>query len=288
MYTAQLLATLSLLAPDRVVFGIGTGNSSAHSLGQRPTTMKHACEHLADVKSLVAGDEAVRDGRVTKLLHQQEPWVRTGAQVEYWVSAFGPKGRRRAAFLADGILVRWEGEAALKQARIEIAEGARAAGRNPLSIKVGVVTMLYPYTSDQDLESSGARAALGPLLISRIRYLAANPPAAGTCPENLRSALEQYGNDMGRRPASHRHLDNYLGYLVFVPPNLEYLVTTDRIRELGTVGSPSAVAAELDEMRNAGVDHVSLQMAGDQAAYCDRFANLIEPLCPWLFARPKG
>jgi len=288
VYTAQFLTTMLLLAPGRVTFGIGTGNSSAHSVGLRPATMGRVIDHVADVRELVAGNEAARDGTTTRLLHQQPPWVRTGSPIECWVSAFGARGQRRAASVADGILVRWEGRSALRRARAEIAEGARAVGKNPQAIKVGVVTMLYPYLDDHDLASPEARAALGPLLISRIRYLAANPPEKGTIPPGLEAAVREYVDLMSARPESHRHLDNYLGYLVFVPPSLEFLVTAERIEELGSVGSPDFVASELVEMQEAGVDHVSLQMAGDQTAYCNRFANQIEPLCPWMFAQQRG
>src|SRR3712207_8575210 len=42
------------------------------------------------------------------------------------------------------------------------------------AVKFGVVFAVYPVSSDADLETEEARAALGPLVVSRLRYLTAN------------------------------------------------------------------------------------------------------------------
>jgi len=284
VYTAQFVATMDALAPDRVVYGLGTGNSAARSLGQRPSTMDDVVGHARTVRQLVRGDTADVDGVPIRLLHQRLPWIRTGGRVPIWLSAFGPRGRRSAASVADGILVRWEGPQALRSARRDIAEGARAAGRDPGAIRVGVVTMIYPIESEDELSTDVARQSLGPLVVSRLRYLVANRTPLDMVAPELRSGVAAYRSYMEQLPSETRHLDNYLGYLVFVPEELEEFVSPEAMRGLGCIGEPSAVAHELQLMRSAGVDHVSLQIAGDQVDFCRRLEQLLRPVCPDFFS----
>ncbi len=47
---------------------------------------------------------------------------------------------------------------------------------------------------------------------------------------------------------------------------------------MALVGSPAEVAAELDRMADAGVDHASLQIAGDQVAWLKTMGDAVLPL----------
>lgn len=287
VWSAQLAASLDALAPGRVVYGLGTGNSAARSLAQRPATMTEVVEHARTTGRLVQGETVPVGSTPIRLMHQRHPWVRTGGRVPIWVSAFGPVGRRAAAAVADGILVRWEGPEALMSARQEIAEGASKAGRDPADVSIGVVTMIYPIESDGELDSEQARRSLGPLVISRLRYLVANEVPSDAVPAELRDGVAAYRAHLDRLPPETRHLENYYGYLVFVPEELEALVTPEAMRGLGCIGEPSRVAGELALMRSAGVDHVSLQMAGDHTDFCRRLEQLLVPECPEFF-RPSA
>ena len=55
-----------------------------------------------------------------------------------WLAALGPKAVRMAGELADGVLLNWCTPERVRQAREEVAEGARAAGRDPAEVTVGV------------------------------------------------------------------------------------------------------------------------------------------------------
>lgn len=267
--TAQALATLSRVAPGRVVCGLGRGNSARHSLGARPATQDEMFEYLQVVADLLAGETAMLDGKPIRLLHPDDRWMNVGPHVEMWLSVFGPKGQTRAASAPiDGVLVRWTGPDGVAEVRSRVGDGP----------KVGVVFAVYPVESDADLDTDRARASLGPLVVSRLRYLTANHASADEVPPEFRDGYRSYTKYRATLDPQTRHFDNFEGYLVFTPEHLEHFVTPDAMRKVAFVGSPAEVAAELDRMAAAGVDHASLQMAGDTIGWLKTMGDTVLPL----------
>lgn len=263
--TAQALATLSRIAPGRVVCGLGRGNSARHSLGARPATQDEMFEYLEIVSDLLAGRVASLDGNPIKLLHPEDRWISVAPDVPLWLSVFGPKGQTRAASAPiDGVLVRWTGPDGITEVRSLVGDGPQ----------VGIVFAVYPIESDAELETPEARAAIGPLVVSRLRYLTANHASANEVPPEFRDGYRAYSEYRETLDAETKHFENFEGYLVFTPEHLERFVTPDSMRKVCFVGSSAEVAAELDRMREAGVNHASLQMAGDAIAWLARMRNL--------------
>ena len=262
---AQALATLSRIAPGRAVCGLGPGNSARHSLGARPATQDELFAYTGTLAALLAGETAELEGRPIRLLHGSGRWIDLEPHVPIWLSVFGPKGQRRAASAPiDGVLVRWTGPDG-------VAEARKRVGERP---KLGVVFAVYPVASDAELETEQARAALGPLVVSRLRYLTANHRSADEVPEQFRDGYRAYTEYRATLDAETRHFENFEGYLVYTPEHLERFVTPDSMRSVCFVGSPSQVRDELDRMRDAGVDHASLQMAGDSIAWLRRMSPI--------------
>jgi 5,10-methylenetetrahydromethanopterin reductase len=267
--TAQALATLSKVAPGRVVCGLGRGNSARHSLGARPATLDELFAYADQVRGLLAGDAVELDGHPIRLIHPEGRWVDATPHVPVWMSVFGPKGQARArAADFDGVLVRWTGPDGIAEARGRVGDGP----------KLGVVFAVYPISSDADLDTDEARAALGPLVVSRLRYLTANHAGPDEVPAVFRDGYRAYSAYRETLDPRTRHLDNFLGYLVFTPENLERFVTPEAMRTVCHVGSPAEVAAELDRMADAGVDHASLQLAGDTIGWLKTMADDVLPL----------
>jgi 5,10-methylenetetrahydromethanopterin reductase len=277
--TAQALATLAKIAPGRAVLGIGIGNSARRSVGMRPATRERMREDAEVIAGLLAGDTVTyREGdqeKLIRLIHPEGRWVDISRPVEIWVSAFGPKGQAVAGEYADAIYVRWEGPEALDAARRRFHDAARAHGRDPSTLKIAVVYAVYPVQDEAELDTPVARAALGPLVISRARYFTANHRDASEVPAPFRPGFEAYMRHREGLDASTRHVENYDGYLVFVPEYLEGFVTPASIRTVVRVGDTADVAAELQRMADAGVDHVSLQIAGPPPIWCERMADVL-------------
>ncbi len=263
--TAQAIATMSRMAPGRAVLGLGRGNSARHSLGARPATQDELFAYLEIVHGLLAGETVSLDGRPIRFLHPDDRWMSLAPGVPLWLSVFGPKGQRRAAGAPiDGVLVRWTGPDGVAEVRARVGE----------SPQLGVVFAVYPIESDAELDTDAARAALGPLVVSRLRYLTANHASADEVPAEFRDGYRAYSKYRASLDEQTRHFDNFLGYLVFTPEHLEPFVTPDSMRKVCFVGSSSEVAGELDRMRDAGVEQATLQMAGDTIAWLARMGEL--------------
>lgn len=277
--TAQALGTLAKAAPGRVVFGIGIGNSARHSLALPPIKLAEMRDYSVAVADLLAGEEGTEEeGEAPiRFIHPQGRWLDLSHPIETWVSAFGQRGRRLAGTYADAVFVRWEGAEALAAARAEVDEGAVEAGREPGSVKMAVVWAVYPIDDEAELEEEEALAALGPLVVSRLRYLTANHPDPEKVPDRFRAGYRAYSAYRETLDERSRHTDNYEGYLVFTPPNLEGFVDPQAMHAIGTVGSADEVVAALTEMRDAGVEHVSLQVAGPPPRWSQRMATEVLP-----------
>jgi alkanesulfonate monooxygenase SsuD/methylene tetrahydromethanopterin reductase-like flavin-dependent oxidoreductase (luciferase family) len=279
--TAQALATLAKAAPGRVAFGVGIGSSARHSLGMRPATLDQLHDYVRVVRAMLAGGEAqYREGDHTHPVAFIQPhgrWVDVDHDVETWISAFGPKGQRRAGSQADGVMVRWEGEERLEQACEHVRAGAREAGRDPDAVRLGVLFAVYPVSDPNELDGEEARAALGPLVVSRLRYLTANYSSAEDVPAVFRDGFLAYREYREGLDPYRRHLENYQGYLTLTPEHLERFVTPQSIRTVCHVADSDGVAAELQRMADAGAAHASLQIAGPPAAWCERMGREVLP-----------
>jgi len=279
--TAQAAGTLARIAGDRVVVGLGIGNSARRSLGMPPVRLDELTRYALDLRSLLTGGtaELTEGGRRhdVAFIHPEGRWLDLGTSTGIWTSAFGPRGQELAATYADGVLVRWEGAEALDVVRHRLGDAAEAAGRPRDVVQIGVVFAVYPVESDAELDGPEVREALGPLVVSRLRYLTANHRDPEEVPAAFRDGFRAYVEHRDGLDEHRRHLDNYLGYLTFVPPHLEHFVTPASMRTVCHVGTADEVVAELDRMRRAGVDHVSLQVAGPPATWIDRMGRDVLP-----------
>jgi 5,10-methylenetetrahydromethanopterin reductase len=279
--TAQSLATLATAAPGRVRFGIGIGNSARWSVGMRPATLDELHEHVSVVRALLAGETAnLREGdrvRPVRLLHPHGRWIDLGHPIDTYVSAFGPRGQERAGADADAVFIRWEGPEAVAAARARIRAGAEAAGRDPDAIRIATVYAVYPIETEADLATEQALAALGPLVVSRLRFLTANHRDAAEVPEPFRPGFVAYAQYRAGLDEETRHFENYDGYLVFTPEHLERFVNPESIRTVVHAARAEEVAAELRRMADAGVDEATLQIAGPPPDWCERMARDVLP-----------
>ena len=136
--TASAVATLHDLAPGRVVIGVGTGGSSAQTMGLRLEQVGRvgALETMAtSLRRLLAG-ESVRfetgvDGRLA--------WLDGARAIPIYLAGSGPRMLETAGRLGDGTIVyatvRPE---VLGPALRHIADGARASGRQLAELDVAL------------------------------------------------------------------------------------------------------------------------------------------------------
>lgn len=122
--TARAIASLEELAPGRVLLGLGTGDSAAHSAGRRRATLRELERYVLAVRNLIetghtdySGAHLTFDG--------------SGRTIPIYLAASGPNSLRLAARVADGIII-GSGvlPGAIEAALAHVREGADEAGRD--------------------------------------------------------------------------------------------------------------------------------------------------------------
>ena len=145
-----------------------------------------------------------------------------------WVAALGPRAMHLAGAVGDGVLLNWCTPERVARARVELAEGAAAVGRDPAEVSVGVYVRACVH-ADAYAASLAVRTAAA--------QYASYPPYAE---QFARMGL---GEEAGQAAAAHaaaRPAD--------VPERF--------VRAVAAPGPPAAARARLEEYRSAGADLV--------------------------------
>jgi 5,10-methylenetetrahydromethanopterin reductase len=118
------ITTVEELAPNRVKFVIGTGYTSASTIGRKPATLAEMRACITTVKALVAGQTVDFHGTPGKLAYTN------GRRIPVIMAASGPKAIELAGEIADGVLLLVGFNQGIVQRALEHLErGARRAGR---------------------------------------------------------------------------------------------------------------------------------------------------------------
>ena len=124
MVAASAIGALDGLSGGRALFGIGAGDSAAHTAGARPAPVRATEEYLLAVRGLLRGEEVSYRGATLQMLSEPR-------EVPMYVAAAGPKMLRMAARVADGIII---GSGILPEVIADtlstIEAGAAEAGRS--------------------------------------------------------------------------------------------------------------------------------------------------------------
>jgi 5,10-methylenetetrahydromethanopterin reductase len=136
--TASAVATLADLAPGRTVIGLGTGGSSAQTMG---LTIEQTAR-VATLEALTTTIRRLTRGESIRLetgVEARLAWLPGPRSIPIHLAASGPRMLRAAGRLGDGAIVYASVVPAILGAAVElVAEGAREAGRDPASLDVGL------------------------------------------------------------------------------------------------------------------------------------------------------
>ena len=128
---AGAIQSVEELAPGRVKFVMGTGYTSAGTIGRRAATRAEMRECLRTVRALLAGesvDFGGTPGRLTFAARRPIPLI---------MAASGPKAIELAGEIADGVLLLVGFNRGIVERALEhLARGARRAGRRVEDLEV--------------------------------------------------------------------------------------------------------------------------------------------------------
>jgi alkanesulfonate monooxygenase SsuD/methylene tetrahydromethanopterin reductase-like flavin-dependent oxidoreductase (luciferase family) len=135
-------ATVGLLSGGRFTLGIGTGGAG---VGQRPIATM--ADFLAVLRPVLAGEEVDYRGRTMDVEHFRVNG--SFPRVPVYLAALGPQMLRLAGRAADGAAMSFATPAEITRSAALIADGARAAGRDPGDV---ALSMYIRVCVDEDVE----------------------------------------------------------------------------------------------------------------------------------------
>jgi 5,10-methylenetetrahydromethanopterin reductase len=125
------IATVEELAPGRVKFIIGTGYTSASTIGRKPATLAEMRACIATVKALLAGEAVDFDGTRGRLGYV------SGRRIPVIMAASGPKAIEVAGEIADGVLLLVGfNRGIVETALAHLERGAKRAGRRVEDLEI--------------------------------------------------------------------------------------------------------------------------------------------------------
>ena len=233
--TASAIATLHDLAPGRVVIGVGTGGSSAQTMGLSLAQVGKAAtlERTAvALRRLLQGQTA----RFETGIEGRLAWLDAPRAIPIYLAGSGPRMLETAGRLGDGAIVyATVSPDVLKVALERVVAGARAAGRAPGDLDV---------------------ALWAPMSIGRDRQRARDH-ARGRVASACRHPLPVRLSDEDEA-AMRRVRESYDAYQHATAAARHRTLVTDRLVDLmALAGTPDDVAAQVGRLRGvAGLARV--------------------------------
>ena len=236
---AQTAATLDLLAPGRIVLGLGAWwDPLAARVGvERRAPIRVMREVVEALRLLLPRDkEASYEGRYAHLDRAYLDHAGTGGHdVKIFIGAVGPQMLRLAGRIADGVVLNGAHPVeAIRDAVARIAEGAEAAGRSLDQIE-RVMPVRVLVTRDK-------HAALQQQKVYFARFLAQQPHVESPSGVDPDIAARVRAMVPGGWPAP---AEEYAGAAALIPD--------EAVAALGCVGEPDEVRERLRAYLDAGV-----------------------------------
>jgi 5,10-methylenetetrahydromethanopterin reductase len=186
---ASAIATLEEMAPGRVVLGIGTGGSSAETMGlsvQRAARIATLEAMTTSIRALLAGGAARLDSGVESRL----AWLEQARTIPLFVAGSGPRMLEAAGRLGDGAIMYAGTDPDILRAGLDcVAHGAAQRGRRLADLDVRLWT---PTAVDRD------RALARDHVRGRVASAMRHPLPVALSPEDhaavrrLRDAYDSY------------------------------------------------------------------------------------------------
>jgi alkanesulfonate monooxygenase SsuD/methylene tetrahydromethanopterin reductase-like flavin-dependent oxidoreductase (luciferase family) len=261
--TAGNFATLNVLAPGRVIMGIGTGNTSRRTLGMPAAKLAELRSHIDVCRGLLSGETVpYQEGERQRMITFLNPdcgFINLKDSIPVYVAGSGPKTLELAGEIGDGvILFGTVGDSLLKYTLEHIRRGAERAGKRLEDLYILVLTALHftkPGESLADLQQ-----AVGPLVTSECNIFALSVKDPFELPGDIRDDLMAFKNAYRTptAPIETRHLDLYTGYCAEFKPEHEPLVTDKMIKETTLTGTPEEIRERVRKMQELGVKQVAV------------------------------
>jgi 5,10-methylenetetrahydromethanopterin reductase len=241
---AGAIQSVEELAPGRVKFVMGTGYTSASTIGRRPATLSEMRECLLRVRALLAGDAVDFGGTPGRLAFAAK------RPIPLIMAASGPKAIELAGEVADGVLLLVGfNQGIVTRALEHLERGARRGGRRLADLEIiwAVRTATAPTTAEARRLARPTAVHWGVLRWGG-HWL---EPAGVRLPKlEIPAAVHAVYPDL-----SHAHdWEAAIAATAFVSDD----VVAELCDALGLVGAPAECAARIAAMTELGVRNLYL------------------------------
>jgi 5,10-methylenetetrahydromethanopterin reductase len=241
---ASAIQTVEEMAPGRVRFVIGTGYTSASTIGRKPATLAEMRACIAAVKTLLAGQSVDWNGTPARLGYT------SGRRIPVLMAASGPKAIEVAGEVADGALLLVGFNRGIVERALEHLErGARRSGRSVEDLEViWAVRVGTAATTAEARRAARPTAVHWGILRWGGHWL---EPAGIRIPKlEIPDAVWKIYPDLSHAP----DWEAAIAATSFVPDD----VVAELCDALGLVGTPEYCADRIAEMTKLGVRNLYL------------------------------
>ena len=230
---ASAIASLEELAPGRVILGIGTGGSSAETMGmsvQRAARLATLDTMVTSIRRLLAGDSAPLDsGTATRLA-----WLGGPRRVPIYVAGSGPRMLEAAGRLGDGVIMYTGTDPAILRAGLECVTRGAAQQRKRLADLDVVLWTPTAVDRDRALARDHVRGRVASAMRHPLPVTLAPDDAAAV--RRLRDAYDSYQH--ATAASQHRELvpDRFVDMLALAGTPEEVREQVQRVMTVKEIG----------------------------------------------------
>lgn len=240
--TASTYATLNEMYGNRTVCGIGRGDSAVRVTNGKPTTLATLRESVHVIRELGCGRAVDYNGSSIRF-----PWA-SKSELEVWVAAYGPKALALTGEVADGFILQLADLSIAEWTIKAVRDAAKAAGRDPMSIKICVAAPAYvgddiPYMREQTRWFGGM---VGNHVADIVERYGENSSVPKALTDYIKNRQGYDYNEHGRASNSHT---------TFVPDEI--------IDRFCILGNANEHIRRLTELKELGVDQFAVYLQHD-------------------------
>jgi 5,10-methylenetetrahydromethanopterin reductase len=277
---ANALASLNVLAPGRIVFGVGTGFTARNTMALKPYPLSALKEYVRVVRALLRREtiEATIEDAPRKIRFlNPDGLLNLDDPIPLHFATWAPKAQKLTAEIGDG----WidfvpsvdQGVAEIER----IVAACRAVGRDPKTLHKQAQIGGCVLGAGEAADSPRARAQAGPVA-TVIIHAGVEADHEGIVAAELRELVREYRKMYETfEPADARYLTLHSGHLIFVRPEEQRFLSADLLRAMTFTATEPELVEKVRRLRDAGYDQVTVWlMHGQEASAIEDWARVFD------------
>jgi probable F420-dependent oxidoreductase len=256
---ASIFLTLAVQGQNRVLVGVGRGDSSRRVMGHKPATVERMVEFTEKLKAMVRGEEVTYGESPNPV---QFTWS-NGYDIPVWIAAYGPKALDAAGRAGDGLIIQLAEPSLCQWFAGEAIAAGKKAGRDMSKYEVMSAAPVWV----GDIEKGREQTRWFPAMVGN----------------HVADIVEKYGKDTSLVPAS---LTGYIerrkgyDYKKHAEKDADHLdfITDDVVDSFSILGPAEAHVEKLKELEKAGVTQFNIYlMCGEEERQIAEYREHVIP-----------